>query len=497
MPAAAATPVMADLRLVLPEVILALVATALLAGGFVGVGKNRARLLAGMALGGLVVAFLALWPGYRELTGAEGNNMMGLFSQMLVADRFGLFFRATFIAVAAMVVMYSTRYVEQHNLPAAEFYSLVLFAAVGMMLMAGSIELITIYIGLELTSISSYILAGLMRNDPKSNEAAIKYFLTGSIASAVFLFGISLLYGLTGTTNLVAMWMVDPSATAVTGPAWNVLMAVASVFILGGLGFKVAAVPFHMWAPDTYEGAPTPVTGFFSVGPKGAAFAALLRIFPLGIVLLSTRWIGIMTVVAVITMTLGNLSALLQTNVKRMLAYSSIAQAGYILVGFAAAAGGGAGGVMFYVVAYAFINLGVFAVILHLSTHGQGETVESFNGLAQRSPAIAAAMVVFLLGLIGVPFTSGFFAKFYIFGAAVNAGLAWLAVVMAVNSAVSVGYYYVIVRNMYLVQPPEGSGKLAVTPGLAVTITVATLMTLALGLASQPVIGWISSSAGM
>lgn len=493
---AAASPVWADLRLVLPEVILGLVATALLAGGFVA-GRNRARLMAGLALGGLGVAFVALWPGFREMSAAEGNNMIGLFSQMLVADRFGFFFRVTFIAVAAMVVMYSTPYVEQHDLPAAEFFSLVLFAAVGMMLMAGSIELITIYIGLELTSISSYILAGLMRGDPRSNEAAVKYFLTGSIASAVFLFGISLLYGVTGTTNLVAMWMVDPAASAVAGPARDVILAVVSVFIVGGLGFKVAAVPFHMWAPDTYEGAPTPVTGLFSVGPKGAAFAALLRIFPLGLVLLTTRWITIFAVVAFLTMTLGNLSALLQNNIKRMLAYSSIAHAGYLLVGFAAAAGGGAGGVMFYVVAYAFINLGVFAVILHLSTQGQGETVDSFKGLAQRSPAVAAAMVVFLLGLIGVPFTSGFFAKFYIFGAAVNAGMVWLAVAMAVNSAISVGYYYAIVRNMYLVPPEEGSGKLTLAPGLAVTITVATLITLGLGLASQPVLGWIASSAGM
>jgi len=444
-----------DWNLVLPELIIVGggLAVLLLDLFMSGSGRRSAGYFS------LAVLTAALAAALRLGVPAGGEVAVGsLWQGMLVGDQFAVLFKVLFVVVGLVVVMLSVDFVERRGLPAGEFYALVLFAVLGMMLMAGSRDLIMIYLGLETTAIASYVLAGLLRGDAKSGEAAVKYFLTGALASAVILFGMSLIFGGVGSTSLgdivfqVPTLAGLPARLAVASPG---LLMVGLVLLVAGFGFKVAAVPFHFWAPDAYEGAPTPVTAFFSVGPKAAAFAVILRIFaPMlgwaepdpGLGFLPVLF----AVLAVITMTVGNLVALMQTNIKRMLAYSSIAHAGYILVGLAVASPRGFAAVIYYLIAYAAMNLGAFAVVIWLNNRGTGDDIDDYVGLSRRAPLAAAAMVVCFLSLIGIPPMAGFFGKFYLFMAAVESGLVWLAVVMVVNSAISVGYYYGVVRNMYL-----------------------------------------------
>lgn len=442
-------------------------------------GRRQKPLLGYLSLGLVGAALLSV---LAARGGAGGEVILG---RMLVSDPYAIFFKVLFLAALAVLIMMSFDFVGRRGLPAGEYYTLLMFAGLGMILMASSMDLIMIYLGLELTSISSYVLAGLLRNDPKSNEAAIKYFLNGALASAIVLFGMSLAYGLSGTTYLPDLAMAVFAGQGAVGKLWLAAMAL----LIGGLGFKIAAVPFHMWAPDAYEGAPTPVTAFFSVGPKGAAFAALLRIFALGLVGLAGQWTVAFAVLSVVTMTVGNLAAIMQTDIKRMLAYSSIAHAGYILVGLAAGSHAGVTGILFYILAYAFTNLGAFAVVLMLENNGLGTGVKDFTGLGQRSPLAAAALTLFFVSLIGIPFTSGFFGKFFLFAAAINSGLTWLAVAMAINSAISVAYYYGVVRNMYLVQSDDTT-PLVACKGLQVSMVACMVITLGLGLAANTFLQW-------
>jgi NADH-quinone oxidoreductase subunit N len=441
-----AFPTNADLLRVLPEVVWCGFGVLLmLAQPFV---KSRAALnfLALIATGaGTALAFVS--------AGYAGPGFNGLIQ----ADAFSTFFHVLVGGVAFLVVLAAGSYLEREGLEPAEFYALLLFATAGMGVLAGAQELLTAFIGLEMSSISSYILAGYRRDSPKSGESAMKYFLLGSFATAFFLYGIALVYGATGRTAL------DQIAEFATADATGSMLKLGLSLILIGLGFKVAVAPFQVWTPDVYEGAPTPVTALFSAGPKAAAFALLLRIF--ATVPAATHfWFWAFWLLAILTMFVGNLGALVQTNVKRLLAYSSIAHAGYILVAFAAVtamADSGAAGagpayaaVLFYLLGYAVVKLGAFTIVSHLGGAGEKHTaLDDYAGLSQRHPVVAAALSLYLLSLLGLPVTAGFFGKFYIFKAAINSNLIWLAILMAINSVIGAYYYLRVIVVMYMREP--------------------------------------------
>jgi NADH-quinone oxidoreductase subunit N len=435
------------------------------------------------ALAGTAAAFIA------GATPGEG------FYGLVQADVFSFFFRLLIGLVSVLVILSANSYLERENLPFAEFYALLLFATAGMGVLASARELLTAFIGLELSSISSYILAGFRRDSAKSTEASLKYFLLGSFATAFFLYGIALVYGASGTTNLGRMDDADGTSS---------ILKLGFSMILIGIGFKVAAAPFQIWTPDVYEGAPTPVTALFSAGPKAAAFALLLRIF--GSVPAATHfWFWAFWVLAVLTMFAGNLGALVQTNVKRLLAYSSIAHAGYILVAFAAVTfmandlNGGAApayaAVLFYLLSYALVKIGAFTIVSEIGGAGEKNlTLEDYTGLAQRQPFAAAALSLFLLSLLGLPVTAGFFGKFYIFKAAVNSHLIWLAVIMGINSVIGAYYYLRLIVVMYM---REGSAELMAAPpvrfpmAVNVVLAIAALGTVYFGLFPNQVLNFI------
>jgi NADH-quinone oxidoreductase subunit N len=417
------------------------------------------------------------------------------FYGLIQSDVFSFFFRLLIGMVAVLVVLAADSYLERENLPFAEFYALLLFATAGMGVLASARELLTAFIGLELSSISSYILAGFRRDSMKSSEASLKYFLLGSFATAFFLYGIALVYGATGTTNLGRMDDADPGSN---------LLKLGLSLILIGIGFKVAAAPFQIWTPDVYEGAPTPVTALFSAGPKAAAFALLLRIFA-SVPAATHFWFWAFWVLAALTMFAGNLGALLQTNVKRLLAYSSIAHAGYILVAFAAVTfmandlNGGAtpayAAVLFYLLSYALVKIGAFTIVSEIGGMGEKNlTLDDYAGLAQRQPVAAAALSLYLLSLLGLPVTAGFFGKFYIFKAAVNSHLIWLAILMAINSIIGAYYYLRVIVVMYM---REGSAEaMAAAPvrfpaAVNVVLAVTAIGTVYFGLFPNQVLNFI------
>jgi NADH-quinone oxidoreductase subunit N len=441
-----------DVMRILPELILAGFAIlVMLFEPFVPAGRKR--VLGWIALLGVLVAGMAF-------TWAPPNAGMA-FNGSIAGDGFSYFFIFLFLTIAALALLGSINYLERDNIHHAEYYALILFATVGMCFMAASAELIMIFLGLEISSLSTYVLAGFRRHDPRSNESAMKYFLLGSFATAFFLYGIAFVYGLTGTTNLV-----DLAADLTQPGEWSTLTRAALILMFVGLAFKVSTVPFQIWTPDVYQGAPAPVTAFLSTGPKAAAFAVLVRIFigmagSSGPAAFWVIWIS-----AALTMTVGNFAALLQKNVKRMLAYSAIAHAGYVLVGLAAAMASGspegASAVLFYLAAYAFMNVGAFLLIAHLAGPGEGRTeISDFTGLGRAAPGAAACLTVFMLSLSGIPSTAGFFAKFYVFRASVHAGLIGLTIIAVLNSVVSVYYYLGLVVTMYM---REGEPQAARTP---------------------------------
>jgi len=360
--------------------------------------------------------------------------------------------------------------------------------------MAASNELIMLFIGLECSSIASYVLAGYLRDDKRNNEAALKYFLLGSFASAFFLYGVAWLWGATGTTSLseVRRLILDPSSGAS-----QTMVAAAAGMLLVGLAFKVSAAPFQMWAPDVYQGAPAPVAAFLSVGPKAAAFAMFLRILMTAFAPMRERWEPVLWAVALATMVIGNFAALHQTNVKRLLAYSSIAHAGYVLVALTAMSDTGAAAAMFYLAAYAFMNLGAFAVVTHVAGRGERHVeLADLAGLSRRSPAMAAVLSIFLLSLTGVPLTAGFFGKFYIFKAALDADLVWLAVLGLLNSAVAAYYYLRIIVMMYMHEPSAGMPELpAAAAGLRWALAASVAGTFVLGVAPSLVLDYANASA--
>jgi NADH-quinone oxidoreductase subunit N len=399
------------------------------------------------------------------------------FYGLVESDSFSFFFRLLVGTVAFLVALAAGPYLDRERLPVPEFYALLLFATAGMGVLASAQELLTAFIGLEMSSISSYILAGYRRDSLKSGESAMKYFLLGSFATAFFLYGIALVYGATGATMLDRMGDADPAST---------LLKLGLSMILIGLGFKVAAAPFQVWTPDVYEGAPTPVTALFSAGPKAAAFALLLRIF--ATVPAATHfWFWAFWVLAVATMFAGNLGALVQTNIKRLLAYSSIAHAGYILVAFAAVTAMAQGGsaeagpayaaVLFYLLTYALVKLGAFTIVSQLGGTGEKNlALDDYAGLSQRQPVVAAILSIYMLSLLGLPVTAGFFGKFYIFKAAVNSNLIWLAVLMAINSVIGSYYYLRVIVVMYM-RESSAEARAAVPVGFPLSISVVLAVT--------------------
>jgi NADH-quinone oxidoreductase subunit N len=431
-------------------------------------GQER---LSGVALAGLGLAAVALWADW-----GQGGIVFG---GMLVADGFAHACHAIFLLVAALTLLLSVAYLRQTGMDAGEYSALILFSTLGMMVMAGSLDLMTIFLGLETLSISLYILAGFLRAQLRSNEAALKYLLLGAFASGFVLYGIALVYGATGSTNLRRVAEV----LAAGQPHSPALLTTGMGLLIVGFGFKVAAVPFHMWAPDVYEGAPTSVTAFMIAGTKAAAFTALLRILMTGLPALLPDWSRVLWLLAVLTMTVGNLAALLQPNLKRMLAYSSIAHAGYLLVAVVTGTRLGAAGVLFYLAAYACMNLGVFAVMVALARRGEErERIDEFAGLGLRRPALGAAMALFLFSLAGVPPTAGFMGKLYIFSAAVQSGYVGLAVLGVLNSVVSAFYYLRVSVAMYMSSGHEEPAAPPLAASLVLAVLLAAWGTVHLGL---------------
>lgn len=412
------------------------------------------------------------------------------FSGMIRVDGFAVFFHVVVILVAAVVMLASFEYLNTQKIRAGEYYGLILLGTVGMALMSSAVELVLVFIALEISSISTYILAGFRRRSATSIESSLKYFLLGSFATAFFLYGVALMFGATGSTSLYTI-----GAALRSGPA-STLAYVAMAFMFVGLGFKVATAPFHVWTPDVYEGAPSPVVALMSTGPKAASFAVLLRIL---FAAAAPGWFWLVWVSAVLSMCIGNIGALVQTSVKRMLAYSSIAHAGYVMVAFAAAPGLGISAAMFYTASYAAMNVGAFIVISHFgSLDERYVTLEDYAGLGRRSPVLALVLTVFLLSLIGIPITGGFFAKFYVFRAALGANLIGLTIIGVINSAIAAYYYLRIIVLMYMREPREGMADTPVdriSAGLGISLAVSLIMTIYLGVMPGRVLDYTVKSA--
>jgi NADH-quinone oxidoreductase subunit N len=417
-----------------------------------------------------------------------GGGSQALFNNMLAVDNFALFFKLLFLAIAALVILASVDYVSKFSRFQGEYYALVLLSALGMMLMAATAELISIYIALELTSISLYVLVGFLK-DPKSTEASLKYLLLGAVASAVLLFGMALVFGFTGQTQLgeiaQAIQVMSP-AGVLASPG----LILGMVLMVAGFGFKIAAIPFHMWVPDVYEGAPTPITAYLSVASKAAGFAVILRVFYSAFGLpswLSLDWGLLFAVLAAIGMTLGNVIALPQTNIKRMLGYSSIAQAGYLMVGLATVGFSpvadiiGRSGLLFFLASYALTNMGAFIAIIAISNKLNSDLIEDYSGMGRRAPLLALALTLCLISLIGMPPAAGFMAKFYIFSGAVQQGLLWLVVIAVINSVISAYYYLRVVKVMWLGEPASEE-KVPSSAALRVALSLSCLGVLLLGI---------------
>jgi len=417
---------------------------------------------------------------------------------MLAVDSFALFFQIVAVLTGGLVILSAVDYMQERTPYRAEFYSLLLIACLAITLVAAGTDLVMIYIAIELLSITSYILTGYLREDRKSTEAAIKYFLYGAMASAAMLYGMSLLYGVTGATSLGAIAASLGAADA--SLRWLVFPAL--VFVLAGFGFKIAAVPFHQWSPDAYEGAPTPITAFLSVGSKAAGFAVLVRVLITALPDFRLDWVAVLSAISMATMTVGNLVALTQRNIKRMLAYSSIAHAGYILIGLvcwdlgrSAGRFTGINGVLIYLLAYLFTNLGAFVVVIAFEQATGSNRIEDYAGLARSSPALAGAMLVFLFSLTGIPGTGGFIGKLFVFGAAIQVQFYALAIVGIINSVIAAFYYLNVVRYMFFETGPGEAPALNPSPALKVTLAVTTVMTLVVGLYVQPFIELVQGAA--
>jgi proton-translocating NADH-quinone oxidoreductase chain N len=436
------------------------------------VREGRKAGVGALAVGGLL---LTLIPASTMLGWEPRTVLFGAYA----VDGFAVFFKVLTVIATALVILASMDSLRTRF--EGEFYALLVFTALGLVLMAGSTDLVLLAVAIEFVSLTGYVLAGYLKANPKSNEAGVKYFLFGATASAVMFFGFSILYGLTGTTNLY-----DISARLKDAPAPALYLAVA--LMLSGFGFKISMVPFHQWTPDVYEGAPTPVAAFLSVASKAAGFAALVRVLLVAIDPVRTDWVLLMAILAAVTMTLGNLLALPQRNIKRMLAYSSISHAGFLLIGVAAFRGDfGTPGLLIYLLGYTFTQLGAFFVAVLIGAQLGTDDIPDYAGLGRRAPVSAFLMAIFMLSLTGIPPTAVFVGKFYVLAAAIDNGLLWLAVVGIINSVISLYYYVGVIRAMY-VMPASTESPVPEPATLQVALGIAGLGTLVIGLYPQPII---------
>src|SRR5438105_10282036 len=468
----------------IPEIILAIGASLLLIAPVIGWRGKETKAKWAM------VALLAITAGAVIICSweVEGLDQTAGYPAMFALDGFAIFFKLLFMAAVGMIALLSDDFLGESRYSAWEYYSLLAFALCGMMFMASGVHLITIYIGLELLSLSSYVLAGFFKSELKSTEAAMKYFILGAVSSAILLYGISLIYGVCGSLNLQ-----DIAAAMSTITNNDALMF--GIMLLGaGLCFKIAAVPFHVWTPDVYEGAPTPIAAFLSTASKGAAVAIFARIFYVGFHQFQLDWSNILATIAALSMVLGNLAAITQDNIKRMLAYSSIGHAGYVLLGILSLNAMGLRGVLLYTLVYVFANLGIWATVLMLRRHEYaGERVDDFDGLHKRAPFFAFAMVIFLLSLGGIPPTAGFIGKYFLFAAAIQSGFGWLAIIAVLMSAVSMFFYFRIVVAMYLREGREA--EVAITPALKFVAAACLAITLIFGIAPSPLVKQVARSS--
>ncbi|HWZ51479.1 MAG TPA: NADH-quinone oxidoreductase subunit N [Granulicella sp.] len=478
----------ANVLALLPEYILTVTGVVvMLTESVLKPGTDR-KPLGWLAILGTLLSGLASW--YQLQFGT-----LHAFSGSIQVDAFSVFFHLLISAVVLVTLLGSLDYFEGNATHAGEYFALALFGAVGMMLMTCSVELLMVFIGLEISSISTYIMAGFRKGQATGSESSIKYFLLGSFATAFFLYGIALAFGATGSTSIAAI------AAGLAGSATPRMAFLALAMIIIGLGFKVSAAPFHVWTPDVYQGAPAPVVGLMSTAPKAAAFAVLLRITFSGFAGMEHRWALLLWILAALSMTIGNLGALLQRDVKRMLAYSSIAHAGYLLVAFTALPADGIASACFYTAAYAAMNVGAFAVITQVSGYNESaRSIEDFTGLALRRPVLAALLSFFLLSLIGIPFTGGFFGKFYVFSAAIHSGRIWLAGLGLLNSGIACFYYLRLLAALYTrsladVEGAPQAARPAISLPAGIGLTAAALATLLLGILPGRVLHLAQSAA--
>jgi NADH-quinone oxidoreductase subunit N len=478
-------PTAAEYFRILPELILTLVATLIMFLEAV-LPEDRKSIFPKISLAALAAALWAAIVAY--------SNPGSAFQQMLIIDGFATFFRVLVIIVGILSVLCSIQYLRRERAEGGEFHALLLFSVVGQCIMATANELMMIFIGLEISSIATYILAGYLRDDKRNNESALKYFLLGSFATAFLLYGVAWIYGMTGSTNLVEIRRVISTKEIAPSLA---LVGTAAAMMFVGFAFKISAAPFQVWAPDVYQGAPAPVTAFMSAGPKAAAFAIFIRVYMTAFESISSQWAPVFWASALLTMIVGNFAALTQTNIKRMLAYSSIAHAGYVMVAMTAHSEVGTAAAMFYLASYAFMNIGAFAVVTHFVRQGERfVAIEDMAGLAYRQPMTAGLLTIFLLSLIGVPLTGGFFAKFYVFKAALDANLVWLTVLGLLNSAVAAYYYLRVLVVMYMNEPSAASeGLQPLSAGIKTALWVSAAATIVLGVFPTFVLDFAGKSA--
>jgi NADH-quinone oxidoreductase subunit N len=466
----------------LPEIILSLIGIAIMM--LEAVARGKRTYLGVLSLIAIAGAFAANVWSYA--------NRGPAFQNMIVIDGYGTFFRGLVLVVGFLCILASFSYLERENAQRGEYYALILFSLVGQCILATSSDLIMVFIGLEISSIATYVLAGFLRDDRRNNESALKYFLLGSFATAFLLYGIAWIYGAVGSTKLDEIRrMLDQTQRPM------VLLGFATALLFVGFAFKVSVAPFQIWAPDVYQGAAAPVSAFMSAGPKAAAFAVFFRVFMTSFRPLNDRWIPLVWICALLTMVVGNFAALLQTNVKRLLGYSSIAHAGYVMVALTASSEIGIAAAMFYLASYALMNIGAFAVVSHVASQNERYVkIEDLAGLGRREPVTAALLSIFVFSLIGVPLTGGFFGKFYVFQAALNAHLVWLTVLGLINSAIAAYYYLRIIVAIYMYEPGPAMAQLpAPSTSLRIAIWASALGTLVLGIFPSSLLSFASFSA--
>jgi len=472
---------------IIPEIIISLCALFILLMGAFSSGRGS-RIISGAVslIGSAVALYFAcnLW-----------NENLSLFNNLYTIDNFGTFFKIVFLIISILVTIVSLRYIEREDIKLPEYYSLLLFGVLGMMVMTSSTNFITIFIGLEVMSIAIYVLCGLLRENAKSVEAALKYFLLGAFATAFLLYGMALVYGTTGVLDIGEIRDYVASENFHLTPMFVAGLA----FLIVGFGFKTASVPFHMWTPDVYEGAPTSVTAYMATGVKAAAFGAFLRVFYTALFPFIEGWSAILWIIAVFTMSVGNITALVQDNVKRMLAYSSIAHAGYLLVAFVTGDRVlASSSILYYLLVYTFMNIGAFTVVILLGKNGVENTdIESYAGLAKRHPFIAFSMSLFLLSLAGIPPLAGFMGKFYVFSAAIKAQYYWLAVIGVLNSAVAAYYYLRVMMYMYFREPVGEPAEVDISPAYIVVILISVWALLHMGIFPREFLLFAQKSVGI